>query len=126
MHYEGDFFSFDSYNITSSLYEEITDGYDVFGYVSINEDAHWEYEHVEFVVVPRDLDLPGIDATFEDGTSLFKNGMIVWDMQQERLIAYDDMEPSFGSRYCGVIEGFSIADYFDLNGVTGCFVMIGE
>ena len=126
MHYEGSFFTFDSYEITSGLYEEITDGYDVFGYVSINEDAHWEYEHARFIVVPRDLIGLGIDTSFEDGTSLFKNGAIVWDCQEECFIAAEDEEPSFGSRYCGVDEGYSIEDYFDLTDNIGCFVMIGD
>ena len=126
MRYEGTFFTFDSYNITSSLYEEITDGYDVFGYASIDEGSHWEYEHARFIVVPRNLAEYGIDTDFEDGTSLFKNGEVLWDFQEGCFVAPEDMEPSLGSRYCGVGEGYEISDYFDLNGDTGCFVMLGD
>lgn len=100
----------------------------LYGYASFDDDRAWEYEHTAFVVVPRDLICYDIDTVEEDGTSLFKNGAIVYDSANDDFIYPDEMEPSLGSRYIGVFEGsgYQICDYFDFNDSIGIYALVGD
>lgn len=100
----------------------------LYGYASFDDDCAWEYEHTRFVVVPRDLSWHDIDTEDEDGTSLFKNGAIVFDTSSGFFVYPEDMEPSFGGRYVGIGEGmpYEICDYFDFDNAKGIFALVGD
>ena len=125
MKYTGNRYQF-STEAPSDLITEITLDGEVLGYATFDTDSHWEYEHTHFVAVPRDLSDWNIDTSEEDGSSLFKNGEIVYDTVKGKLVYTMDMVPSMGLRYIGEFPGFEITDYFDYDNEIGIYVLIGD
>ena len=129
MFYQGEFFTFDvsPTGILSNIVGVFGSEY---GWASFND--HWHYEHTILVPVPRDLVDFGIDTSQEDGTSLFKNGEIVFDALNNELVYASAAEPSLGGRYHGlsshpaVLCGDVFEDYFDFDCKTGIFVLTAE
>lgn len=122
MIYQGEHFTFG--DEPAGEYSEIVERYGVqYGWASFDE--HWYYEHTAFIPVPRNLDNFGIDTSFEDGTSLFKNGIIEYDTHRDTLIYTDQEEPAMGGRYYNATE-LGIEDYFDFDSETGVFVLVGD
>ena len=118
---------FDTEDYSTGMYTEVIgpEG-ETLGWASFPEGKHWEWEHTGFVPVPRDLFPWGIDTSFEDGTSLFKNGVIVYDSRPSdgmppHMVYAEAQEPAFGSRYIAFEDG-SCPEYFDYTPEFGIFV----
>ena len=120
MIYDSDVFSVDYQPLTDYFHTLVELDGNILGYASF-DDHDWYYRNLTFVPVPRNLDAFGIDTSFEDASSLFKNGIIV----------YYDGEGGYDPEFCynaditddeldiyhGLYTGReSFFDYFDIPG----------
>ena len=117
MIYESDVFTID-YSPLTDYFRELRDiDGELLGYASFDDDD-WYYSNLTFVPVPRDLDEFDIDTSFEDGTSLFKNGIILYYRgnggSTQEFCYNSEVPPDELGLYHGLYTGDeAFFDYFD-------------